>query len=136
MWAFGLGGNTNDFGLGIAAFASDIAYVTARLTETPDFDPGPGTANLTSAGNDDVFVAKYSETITDIFESGNNFNVMVYLNPSSGKISVELKKKKDTTYQLADMSRRIIESGILTTSKIVMDLSKYENGFYFLKMGE
>ena len=59
VWAKQLGGTSaSDFAYGVAVDASDSAYAVGRFQGTGDFDPGPGTLNLTSAGIDDAFIAK------------------------------------------------------------------------------
>jgi hypothetical protein len=62
VWAQGMGGTTNDIGYALAIDASGNSYVTGYFTSTADFDPGAGTQNLTSAGNNDIFLAKYDAT--------------------------------------------------------------------------
>jgi hypothetical protein len=63
LWAGALGGYGNttydDRGQSAAIDNSGNVYITGRFTGTVDFDPGAGTANLTSAGNTDIFIAKY-----------------------------------------------------------------------------
>ena len=44
----------------------DEVHVVGVFSSTADFDPGPGTFNLTSAGNFDVFVWKLDQSIAVI----------------------------------------------------------------------
>jgi len=58
-WANTSGSTGNEYANGVAIDGTGNVYVTGQFTNTVDFDPGAGTANLTSAGNTDAFVAKY-----------------------------------------------------------------------------
>ncbi|WKZ38740.1 MAG: S-layer homology domain-containing protein [Anaerolineales bacterium] len=58
VWAKSMGGTESDQGRGIAVSASGNVYTIGNFEGTADFDPGAGTANLTSAGADDVFISK------------------------------------------------------------------------------
>jgi hypothetical protein len=49
---------------GLTVDASNTVYVGGFFSRTVDFDPGVGTANLTSAGGRDGFLASYSPTGT------------------------------------------------------------------------
>ena len=53
-------GNSADEGRSIAVDTAGNIYVTGFFSGSVDFDPGPGVAALVSAGNQDIFIAKYN----------------------------------------------------------------------------
>jgi hypothetical protein len=55
VWAKRMGGST---GFSIAVDSAGNVYTTGSFNGTADFDPGAGTFNLTSAGEQDIFVSK------------------------------------------------------------------------------
>lgn len=59
-WANSIGNTGADVGQSIAIDGSGNVYITGSFTGIADFDPGAGTANLTSTGATDIFVAKYT----------------------------------------------------------------------------
>ncbi len=62
LWAKSFGGSSADYGFSITVDASGNVYTTGWFEGTADFDPGVGTANLTSAGGEDVFVLKLNSS--------------------------------------------------------------------------
>ena len=59
-FALGLGGSEAEHSTSLATDAAGSILVAGDFQGTADFDPGPGSFHLTSAGGMDVFVAKYS----------------------------------------------------------------------------
>jgi hypothetical protein len=59
-WAFGGIGTDVDEAITIDVLGN--MYLTGNFTFTPDFDPGPATFNLTTAGSSDIFVLKLDAT--------------------------------------------------------------------------
>lgn len=59
LWAKSMGGTDREQADGIALDGSDNVYITGHYRGTVDFDPGEGIFNLTSAGNEDIFISKY-----------------------------------------------------------------------------
>ena len=58
LWANSIGGTGQDVGNSIALDISENMHITGTFQGTVDFDPGPGTTNLVSYGNDDPFILK------------------------------------------------------------------------------
>jgi hypothetical protein len=77
VWAKRMGGSTtDDIGYDIAIDAEGSVYTTGYFAGTVDFDPGSGTASLTSAGNVDIFIQKLDAAGNYVWAkrmgSGNN----------------------------------------------------------------
>ena len=60
LWAANFGGTSYDYGGSLVIDGSGDSYITGAFQGTADFDPSGGTHNLISAGNLDIFFAKYS----------------------------------------------------------------------------
>ena len=58
VWARSMDGTDEGGGTAIALDGAGNIYITGGFTGTADFDPGAGTFNLTSAGQNDIFVQK------------------------------------------------------------------------------
>lgn len=61
-YALGLHGPNQQLGNSTVVDALDNVYVVGDFYEYMDVDPGPNAVNVISAGNQDVFIAKYSPT--------------------------------------------------------------------------
>ena len=58
LWAKSLGGTQADVGLSITVGTDGSVYTTGYFIGTSDFDPGPGTSNMSSGTFGDCFISK------------------------------------------------------------------------------
>lgn len=58
VWAKSMGSASADSGNDISVDGSNNIYITGQFLSTADFDPNAGTLNLTSAGDNDIFISK------------------------------------------------------------------------------
>ena len=62
QWVDQISGAGNLFTTAAAVDQSNNVYITGYFGGTADFDPGAGVSNITSAGNSDIFIAKYNSS--------------------------------------------------------------------------
>jgi hypothetical protein len=78
LTAFRLGGSGGEAARGLAVDNAGNIFATGFFSGTIDFDPGIGETNLTSAGQNDIFIVKYTKDGSLVFAnriggSGNEF---------------------------------------------------------------
>ncbi len=68
VWAKSMGGTVYDYGLDIVVDGVGNVYSIGDFSGTADFDPDAGTASMTSAGYNDIFIVtlKMLPTFTDV----------------------------------------------------------------------
>ncbi|MEP7230897.1 MAG: SBBP repeat-containing protein [Ginsengibacter sp.] len=66
LWARQMSGASYGYALSIAVDATGSVYTTGYFGGTADFDPGAGMYNLASAGVDDIFISKLSNSTLPI----------------------------------------------------------------------
>lgn len=59
VWAKQMSGPLAESGRNIATDAAGNVYTTGIFQDVVDFDPGPATYNLTTQGNNDIFISKF-----------------------------------------------------------------------------
>ena len=72
-------------------------------------------------------------TITDVYENENDFQISVYPNPTTEKITI----KSDEIihfYELIDYTGKLIESNKSKTRNLLINLSTYKSGNYLIKV--
>ncbi|HMO88363.1 MAG TPA: T9SS type A sorting domain-containing protein [Lacibacter sp.] len=70
LFARSIGAATNEDVTDMQVDAAGNIYLVGYYKETVDFDPGTGTSNLTNAGGDDLFFAKYDGSGNLVFARG------------------------------------------------------------------
>jgi hypothetical protein len=111
-WAKAFGGTSYDGGSSVSIDASGNVYTTGWFSETTDFDPGTGTANLTAAGDYDIFVQKMSQGSSGILKTGDGIKVLAYPNPGKGWVYISFEKplSDDVAIKVTDVQGKVVFS--------------------------
>jgi len=137
LWANKIGGTSSDAGNSITIDGSGNIYITGGFYGTTDFDPGAGTANLTSSGVSDIFFAKYGQlTGVDEFGTGKIASIFIYPNPTNDRITITNNKiSKETIVGIYDLQgNKIMENKFQNQSLFELNVGLLSKGIYMVKI--
>lgn len=94
-WAKRIGGSSSDSGQAIVVDSSGNVYTTGYFNGSVDFDPGVGTADLTSAFGKDIFISKLDSSgnapLVAVVSAGSTPNSKVASIPSGVTVAAIAK---------------------------------------------
>jgi hypothetical protein len=132
LWAKGAGGTSADYGNSVAVDASGDAFVTGWFG-SPAITFGSNT--LTSAGNNDIFLAKLEAGAVNVNDLNYDGSILVYPNPASNKITIKVADKNaGSIISIADMEGQQLLQQELTGQTTSIDISNIPKGMYFIKV--
>ena len=128
QWASSVGGLDEDQGHSIAIDSNGKVLCTGFFNLTSDFDPGAGVFNITSNGENDVFMLKLENFPLGIVES-SHIGISVWPNPFRDKLIVESNATLEKIVLFDLLGRNILEAEPRET-KTELDLSQLKSGIY------
>jgi len=129
VYAKTFGGLSMDKGNCMVLDESGYIYLTGSFEQTADFDFGPSTQNLVTAGNADAFIAKYLDTAptsTDEFKQQNTFSI--YPNPAKDNISIVGIKGYADIKVFDSMGKMVLNQRLVNNGQL--SLSQLDAGVY------
>lgn len=135
VWAKSFGGTDDVKGYSITVDASGNVYTTGDFQETADFDPGAGTAYLTSVGDGDIFVQKMSQGTTGVYWAENGIQITAYPNPGNGLVQISFEQVlKDVEITITDLQGKVVFSKHFDVGSIEQVNIDGTSGVYFLRV--
>lgn len=132
LWAESVGGNYNDEVNAIVVDASGNIYATGYYESSSiKF----GTDTLLSSAALNMFIAKFSTSISITEKIEIDFGIDIYPNPTSGIFIVNLKNKTDVNICVYDLlGNRILKKDYLNDVNPKINLSCQPRGIYFMEI--
>ena len=95
IWSRSIGGLYDDRPTSITLDATGSIYLTGFFTNTMDADPDTGVSVLSPAQSQNIFIGKYANTFTSLFEleKDTRSSLFVYPNPANEIITIINREK-------------------------------------------
>lgn len=136
-FAFQLGDNSGgNSSAGICVQSSSL-YVAGAFLGTVDFNPSTATANMSSsAGNADLFVARYDEGVTGIAdEMSSGAGLHVYANSSTQQIEISMPGNSGKArIEIYNSDGAIVLSTETRSDAAVISAAGLATGAYYCRM--
>lgn len=145
-WAKSMGSTGTDIGYSVYVDAAAIVYTAGVFMGTADFNPGPGTANLSAAPTlYDAFVQKLNTSFPLRLADESNDqqtiaaeqSLTLFPNPSNGLITLKFNSMITGNAEVYDMTGQLMMKISLSESaQQEIDLSGYAKGIYLLRVSD
>jgi len=93
----------------------------------------PGTTiSLTSAGWNDILIARLDDISVSIYENEIKQNQLIYPNPAKDEVTVDIGRETNCTIRLFNLQGEAIFKTVTNARQIKIDVSNYPLGIYFI----
>ena len=138
MFAKSIGSINHEDSYSLSVDGYENIYITGSFQDIADFDPGIGTANLTSVGSDDIFFAKYSkvETTVDMLNEKTEC-FKIYPNPAKDKIIISNNSEVFKINKISILNiygNKIVDYNFQNQNSIEIDIKMLTKGIYMVKI--
>ncbi len=100
---------------------------TMRVQNCP---PPPLNSQAPLAAQSETVVAPTVDGVNTI----DNVRALVYPNPTYGIVNISLANFENATYQLYDISGKLVQQGQFTSGQLMLDISNEGSGQYILRI--
>ena len=115
-------------------FSSHIGNSYDQIVIFPDFDLGGRSSDNIIYFDNVLGLDNISGTTVSVSEDQNE-TIQISPNPSSDKITLDLTYlESNTSYDIIDLSGRIITTSTLNSTHTDIDISNYSKGIYFINV--
>jgi hypothetical protein len=139
IWANSIGSTSDDISFSIELDGVGNLYISGYFVGTVDFDPSSGVANLVSAGNYDLYFAKYNsgsigiESVVD-----KQFEFSIFPNPFDNETTIKtnsnLNQVRLIIYNALGQEVKMIKN--ISDNKIQIEKGDLQNGIYFVHLAK
>lgn len=139
-WINQLGGANADEGFAINININGKVYTTGSFSGIANFYSNLSpSANLTSSGNTDIYIASYLQSVATAIQSTNNselFNFTAYPNPTTDILTLNFGKSYDhLALSITNiMGQIIVEEKYANSDSVDLGLYELDKGTYFVRV--
>lgn len=137
IWANSIGSTNDDMSFSIELDGVGNLYISGYFIGTVDFDPSTGVANLVSAGNYDLYFAKYNSGSIGIESiTYKEVEFSIFPNPFNNEATVKINSNHNqvTLIICNALGQEIKAVENISDSKIQIEKGDLQNGIYFIRL--
>jgi hypothetical protein len=135
VWAHHIGGAANDVGNGIAVDVAENVYVTGYFAGAADMDPQSTQWQVTSAGQDDMMLVKFSQSGVGVDETATAKMIEVFPNPTEGPLTITCAGVDGPkTVRIISLTGEVLSQQMMSGATLLIDMSPFAEGTYFIEV--